>query len=133
MKFSHRLTLAAALAGADTGDPALYEAETTARADLVALRDRIAVRGVDDLGRRASEVTLHLVDGTVLREAHDMDRPNGDLDDQGAKLEAKFRALATPVLGAAASEEVIAWVASMEEQADVSALATLCRGDPESG
>ena len=128
MKFSHRLTLAAALAGTDTGDPALYEADATRRADLVALRDKVAVRGVDDIGRRAGEVTLHLVDGTVLRESRDMDRPNPDLDDQETKLEAKFRALAAPVVGAGAADDIVALVADLERLDDMRALAALCRG-----
>ncbi len=127
MKFSHRLTTAAALAGADTGDPALYDVETTRRADLVALRDKVAVRGEPGLARRAAEVTVHLEDGTVLREARDMDLPNPDLDDQGVKLEAKFRALATPVLGPAAAQEVVALVAALERLDDVSILADRCR------
>src|SRR3546814_9138541 len=99
IKFSLRFTIALALAGEETGSLDVYSAEMAGRQDLVALRDRIRVQADEALGRNEAEVIVHQTDGTVLRERADLGLPNPDLADQWRRLEAKFRALAVPLVG----------------------------------
>jgi 2-methylcitrate dehydratase PrpD len=127
VKFSHRFTTALALAGEETGSLDVYSEDMAHRADLVALRDKIAVTGHDDYGPNVTDITVHQSDGTVIRETRDMAIPNKDVDVQWEKLETKFRALARPLIGAENTDRVVAIVRDLEKQDDLTALADACK------
>jgi 2-methylcitrate dehydratase PrpD len=115
-----------ALTGEPTGDPALYDEKTASRPDLVALRGKVTVGGDDSVGPNETHLTVHLSDGTVIREQRDMAIPNTDLKDQWNKLESKFRALATPLIGEANTERAIAIVAELETRDGIQELLDAC-------
>jgi len=124
-KFSLRFTAALALAGAPTGDPALYSAATAARADLVALRDRVTVAWREDMPETAARVVIAFADGRRDVAEADVGTPPADLQAEEDALRAKFQALAAPVLGARAGALAAALLAieDAEEVAPLLALA----------
>ncbi|HLK25276.1 MAG TPA: hypothetical protein VKT30_11515, partial [Caulobacteraceae bacterium] len=125
-KFSLRMTTALALSGEDTFDDGLYTDETARRPDLVALRERV---GVDPTQTgRGCIVTLQLKDGRTLSRTGDVSQPMRDLAAQQAKIERKFRHLATPALGEARAEQAAGLVRDLERQSDVRQLMALVRG-----
>jgi hypothetical protein len=72
-------------------------------------------------------VTVRLKDGRELSRTGDVSQPLRDLAAQQAKLERKFRHLATPALGKAGCEQAIALTRTLEQQADLTALIAICR------
>ncbi len=90
------------------------------------LRARMEVVGDDALGRGTSEVIVYMDDGVVYREFDNRSVPDADLDEQGRRLETKFKALAAPVIGAGRASEVVERVADLESLDDVNSLTALC-------
>jgi 2-methylcitrate dehydratase PrpD len=97
-KFSLRAVTAMALLGDDTADPASYSDRRMADPDLVALRNRVRVNAAQT-GPVAGAVRLRTADGRSLAASADTSIPAADLERQGKRLTAKFRALADPVVG----------------------------------
>ena len=124
-KFSLRMTTALALTGEDTFQEALFSDATACRPDLVALRDKVTIDPTQ-VGR-GCVVTVLLKDGRTLSRTGDVSQPLRDLDAQQAKLERKFRHLATPALGPDGAAEVIDLCRSLERQPNVQRLIELCR------
>ncbi len=121
-KFSLRFTSALALGHGDTSELAFTD-ERTADPLLVSLRDRVQVEG--DAVAGGTQVTVTLTDGRVLREAVDVNTPATDLELQWERLAAKFRGLATPVIGAAATGALVDAVRGLEELPSMDALVRL--------
>jgi len=121
-KFSLRFTSALALGHGDTSELAFTD-ERTADPLLVSLRDRVQVEG--DAVAGGTQVTVTLTDGRVLREAVDVNIPATDLELQWERLAAKFRGLATPVIGAAATAALVDAVRGLEELPSMDALVRL--------
>ncbi|MCP1198280.1 MmgE/PrpD family protein [Notoacmeibacter sp. MSK16QG-6] len=71
-KFSYRLTAAMALAGIDTAALDVYNDETCARADLVALRDRVTVIPDDALSDTEAHLTVTMKAGEQQTAHHDI-------------------------------------------------------------
>ena len=88
-----------ALAGRDTSNDGVYTDALTREPELVALRDKVAVETRHHDHHSAAEVVVKLRDGRELSETTDVGIPMTDLDAQWAKLESKFRALVSPILG----------------------------------
>ena len=67
------------------------------------MRDKVTVELANDWPQHSlkSEVIVETTDGRRLQAAYDAGIPETDLAAQGARLDAKFDTLATPVLGAA--------------------------------
>lgn len=105
VKFSLRHTAALALAGADTAAIATFADDRVGDPTLVALRDRVDVVA-DRADAGPTPVEVHLRDGRVLRAAHDVAVPEGDLALQGRRLAEKFTSLAAPVVGDDACREL---------------------------
>ncbi len=124
-KFSLRMTTALALSGEDTFQEQLFSDAIARRADLVALRERVTIDPTQT--GRGCVVTVQLNDGRELSRTGDVSQPLRDLAAQQAKLERKFRHLATPALGAPGVEEAIALVRALETQPDLGRLAALLR------
>lgn len=90
-KFSFRMTAAMALAGVETAALDSYTAETCARPDLVALRDRIEVHG--DAALSDTEVRIFLrIAGSCYESSADV-LALSDPAEIGRRLREKFDAL----------------------------------------
>jgi 2-methylcitrate dehydratase PrpD len=126
VKFSLRHTAALSLSDAPTGDMNLYSVETATDPDYVALRRKVAVSGDPNLTRNGSEIIVHQTDGTVIREVADLTIPSSDYGDTWSRLQDKFCAVATPVVGDAKMETILRMVGDLENQGDLSALMAAC-------
>jgi 2-methylcitrate dehydratase PrpD len=126
-KFSLRMTTALALTGEDTFQEALFTDATARRPDLIALRERVTVDPTQ-VGRGCA-VTVRLRDGRTLSRTGDVSQPLRDLAAQQAKLERKFRHLATAALGAAGASEVTELCGALDRLPDLTRLITLIRCD----
>jgi len=91
-KFSYRLTSAMMLSGVETGALDAYTDELCARADLVALRDKVRVETDESLADTEAHVAVTMANGEVLRDHVDLDAPV-PLAEQEAKVRAKAAAL----------------------------------------
>jgi 2-methylcitrate dehydratase PrpD len=123
-KFSLRMTTAMALAGEDTFDEALYSDATAARADLVALRQRISVEPTAQ--GSGSTVDVRLKDGRTVSRTVDVAIPVRDLAAQQEKLERKFRHLTRGALGDERAERVIGLCRNLEREPDLGDLLAAC-------
>lgn len=99
-KFSLRLTLAMALAGRDTSGIATFSDATCSDPELLRLRDMVSIVFDESYPEAKADVSIATADGQRFNASHDAGIPDTDLANQGAKLAAKFDALAGPVLGA---------------------------------
>jgi 2-methylcitrate dehydratase PrpD len=126
-KFSLRFVSAMALDGRNTSDISSYNDALCSDRDLVALRDRIRIVGDGELVRGTSEAIVSMQDGVVYREFGNVSIPSSDLDEQGRRLEAKFLALAKPVIGDARAHELIERVRRLDELEGVEELLLLTR------
>src|SRR5207245_10944165 len=106
-KLSRRAATAMALRGDDTADPATFTDVRMADPGLVRLRDRVAIVPVAGTGATRTTVTVDTDRGRLVAEA-DTGVPAVDMRVQRERLEAKFLALATPVLGRARAEALAA-------------------------
>jgi 2-methylcitrate dehydratase PrpD len=127
-KFSLRQTVAMALSGIDTARLDTYSAATATDPALVALREKVALDFQDDWPQAAAEIEVALGDGRVLRASHDAGIPCADIAGQGARLAAKFDALAGPVVGPARARELREMISGLDRLADAGALARLAAG-----
>jgi 2-methylcitrate dehydratase PrpD len=124
-KFSLRLTTAMALAGVETGALASYSEAVAADPRLVALRDKVEIDFIPCGRHTLADLQLTLTDGSVLHAQHDSGVPAADVALQGRRIEAKFLALAEPILGARAGD-LAAQVASLDTLSDVRGTMALC-------
>ena len=125
-KFSLRMTTALALCGEDTFEEQLFSDATARRPDLVALRERVSIDPTQT--GRGCVVTVRLKDGRTVSRTGDVSQPLRDLAAQQAKLERKFRHLATAALGEAGADQAIALCRTLETQPNLGRLAALLRG-----
>lgn len=103
-KFSYRLTAAMVFCGLDTGALGSYTDAACARADLVALRDRVRVATDDTLPDTAAQVAVLLKQGRELHAAHDL-----DAELPLAVQQARLRGKASALVGAPAADRL--WTA----------------------
>lgn len=127
-KFSLTHNVALGLLGEADGALTLYEDARMSDARPKALRQRVAVSGVDDHGPFAASLVIHQSNGVVIRENHDVETPDRDLGRQWSKIEGKFRTLAEPVLGAARADEVVALCRGFDDADSVRPLMAAVRG-----
>jgi 2-methylcitrate dehydratase PrpD len=129
-KFSVYHACAAGLTFGRAGEAEFSDA-TVARADMIALRNRITARADATVDETAADVTVICTDGRTLRAfvphaIGSRERPMSDAD-----LARKFHALVDPVLGAARAERLIEQCAVVAGASDLRALAALARpGEP---
>jgi 2-methylcitrate dehydratase PrpD len=124
-KFSLRLTTAMALADVETGALASYSEAVAADPRLVALRDKVEIDFIPRGRHTLADLQLTLTDGSVLHAQHDSGVPAADVALQGRRIDAKFLALAEPVLGARA-RDLAAQVASLDTLSDIRGTMALC-------
>ena len=125
-KFSLRMTCAMALSGVDTSDLATFTDEKVQEPELQELTQKVSVVGDQAYERATGEVVIHLKDGVVLREKGDVSVPATDLDAQWSKLETKFRAISTPVIGAENAGRLVEAVAAIERADNLDGVMRLC-------
>ena len=126
-KFSLRATVAMALLGDDTADPAAYTDDRMGAPDLVDIRDRVLVVPDGPLPATAATVRVRTTDGRTVERGWDTGVPDTDLDLQGQRLGAKFRALAVPVIGDDRAAEVLDMVERLSELKAVADLTAACQ------
>jgi 2-methylcitrate dehydratase PrpD len=104
-KFSLRGTQALTAHGYDTAAVETFEDGPITQPGVQAFLERVRVDTDVSLGTMCTTVVVTTASGTFSGAA-DVGRPDDDLDRQGRKLRAKFTALARPVLGAGAADEL---------------------------
>ncbi|MGH7805887.1 MAG: MmgE/PrpD family protein, partial [Candidatus Binatia bacterium] len=104
-KFSLRATTALALLGEDTAALATYSDAKMREPALVRLRDRVIVETDRDLAPTQARVRI-AASGRRLEETADSGIPAADLAAQRVRLDEKFHALASPVIGNANAREL---------------------------
>lgn len=119
-KFSLRATAAMALLGDDTADIHAFTDQRMRDANLVRLRDLVEVAGDSSL-REAEARVVVIADKRRTRE-FDAGVPNRDLEDQWRRLEAKFHALAGPVVGERRAADLAGAIRRLDELETVAEL-----------
>jgi 2-methylcitrate dehydratase PrpD len=113
-KFSLRFTAALALARGQAGEDQFTDAATR-QPDLVAIRDRVSVVTQEGDWERGTLVSVQARDGRSFSRQVNLNIPTDDLDGQWQRLEAKFRSLASPVVGQSASSELASAIRAFGE------------------
>ena len=116
-KFSLAHNVALGLLDKADGSLALYQDETFEVEGVADLRKKAVVRGNPDFASFYAELQVTQKDGKVIKQEFDIGKPMRDLNEQQAKLEKKFRALATPLVGADKVDSMVAAIAGLESQA----------------
>ena len=79
---------------------------------------------------RGTGVTVTTRDGRSFSEQVNLNIPASDLGMQWERLEAKFRSLAGPVVGASATDSLVRSVAAFEQETSVRQLITVAANAP---
>ena len=124
-KFSLRATVAMALCGDDTADPASFTDERMRDPALVSVRDRVEVVPSEEVAGSQARVEIQLGGAWRNGETVDVGRPAEDVDKQWSRITEKFIRLAAPVLGEDAAWRLHDRVDSLPDLADVAEIATL--------
>jgi 2-methylcitrate dehydratase PrpD len=125
-KFSLRLTTAMALAGVDTGGLGSYSEATAAEPTLIALRDKVEFDFAPGRSSTVADMEVELTDGRRVAAHYDSGVPASDIAQQGRRVEEKFLALATPILGSEDAETLAAEVGRLEALPDLRGVMRLC-------
>lgn len=123
VKFSLRHTAAFALTGEDTASIDSYSDANAQLPKLVALRRKVTV--TDDGGPSTlATARIKLHDGQTLERSFDVGVPATDVAAQGLKIDAKFRALAVPLLGEATAAALLTDLHNLENLGNAGQLMT---------
>jgi len=128
-KFSLRAVAAFALLDIDTS--ALESWARVTDSEVAAALERVRVELVPGMGLSESEVTVRLRDGTELRRVEDAGIPMRDKAAQSARVSAKFKAIAGPILGESRCVRLLALLDGVARQPDLRPLLAACAGVPE--
>ncbi|WP_375261490.1 MmgE/PrpD family protein [Palleronia sp.] len=115
-KFSYRLTAAMSLAGLDTAALDVYTDATCARANLIALRDRVTVIADEMVSDTASKVRVTSA-GQVHEAEHDVLK-----DSDPDVIEPRLREKSATLLGRDVSATVWQEICTIDGHGDVAAL-----------
>jgi len=104
-----------------------FSDDVVARADVVALRDRVHAQADDGIDEAAADITITMKDGRrhhvlVEHAIGSLERPMSDGD-----LADKFHGLVDPILGASRADELIAQCAALAGARDLRTLAAATR------
>lgn len=127
-KFSLRLTTAMGLAGVDTSRLSTYSERTTTDPVLIGLRDKVSLDFRRGISNTFTAIEISLRDGSRFSAEHDAGVPATDAARQGRRLEAKFAALADPVLGTERTAGLIDHIARFDQLSDVRGVMALAAG-----
>jgi 2-methylcitrate dehydratase PrpD len=124
-KFSLRQTTAFALAGVDTARLDTFSESQIASPIVTALHKKTVVELVPNRPHTLAEMVITTTDGCRFSASHDAGIPTPSIDEQGRKLEAKFLALVTPVLGPDRAKQILSAVWRLDQLSSVSELTRL--------
>jgi len=119
LKFSVAHLCAMRLAGIETGGLEAYSDAAAADSGLRAMARKIKVLTMEGLQTAETDVHAALSDGRKLSCHVDMGVAEPDLHKQAARVETKFNALASPVVGALQAECLLKALLNIEEASDV--------------
>lgn len=119
-KFSLAHNISLGLLDKADGSLELYQDETFEVPGVADLRKKVVVHGSAEIDKFYAKLTVTQKDGKVLRQDFDIGQPMRDLAEQEAKLAKKFRALANPLVGEGDAEAIVAAIAGLEDQANMS-------------
>ena len=124
VKFSIRHLTGMALDGIDTAALQTYSDVSARDARYTSARERIRIetRIAPPEERHGAIVALKLKDGRTLQAEANVGIPATDLTDQQAKLVAKFRALADPVIGRDRAQSAEAMLLKLDALPDIKGL-----------
>lgn len=105
-KFSMRACLALAACGYDTADPATFGPAPLADPRVRQFSARISCATSHEIPSGAGLIELRLLDGSNIRGYADPSSAAYGVDEQRARVEAKFGALAGPFAGEAAASDL---------------------------
>lgn len=125
MKFSVRTVAALAMMGRDTSRLSSFSDQEAADADVAATREKIDVSLSNIRPITRTQVRLQLNDGRTVEVEHDSGLPETDLAVQKGRLERKFTALASEVLGADQAARLLAAVNALESATDIGSVMRL--------
>jgi len=125
-KFSLRHTCAMALAGVDTAALGNYSDAGANDPALVALRGKVGAEFQTGWTNTVTAVEIRLLDGRTVSATYDAGLAAADVAEQGCRLDAKFRALAGPLLGGDRTGRVASLVGRLDELPDIATLAEAC-------
>ena len=128
-KFSLRFTAALALADGRAGEDA-FSVESVHDPRLTGIRDRVSVVPQEGDWERGTLVSIKTTDGRQFSEQVNLNIPTNDVGRQWGRLELKFRGLASPVVGAAKADSVVAAVSAFETESSVERLMGLTANVP---
>ena len=127
-KFSLRATVAMALCGDDTADPASFTDERMRNPDLISVRDRIVVVPSEEVIGTQARVEIDLGGTHPFVETVDVGRPASDVAKQWSRITEKFVRLASPVLAEDGAWHLHERVDALPHVADVAEIAKLAAG-----
>ena len=119
-KFSLAHNVALGLLDKADGSLELYMDDSFEVPGVAELRKKAVVHGKPEFESFYAELAIHQKDGKVIRQDFDIGKPMRDLSEQEAKLAKKFRALATPLVGQTEADGLVAAIAGLENQANMS-------------
>lgn len=124
VKFSIRHLTGMALDGADTAALGTYSDASARDARYAGARERIRIepRIAGPEERHGAAIALKLKDGRTLTAEANVGIPATDLGAQEAKLVAKFRALADPVIGRDRAQSAQAMLLTLDRLPDLKGL-----------
>jgi 2-methylcitrate dehydratase PrpD len=127
-KFSLRMVSAMSLAGFDTAATENFSDAVVNRPEVRSLFDRVVVELDERPIAFSSDVSVVTASGATFRASA---RP-ADLvgDERRSALEAKFDALARPVIGARSSSDLLASIKAVDHCTDVASITALARPQP---
>lgn len=127
-KFSLRHTAAMALTGRPTGDAEIYTDAMARDKDLIALRKKMRVEGVEPAAALWSAVEAETREGQNLSHEADTGVPALDLTVQGEALREKFLALTAKRIGLERAEALATLAGGIEEAPQIRTLMEAVRG-----
>ncbi len=116
IKFSLRHLSGMALDGADTAALGTYSDENANNPRYKDMRRRIRLDTAPDKSRprHGASVSIELKDGRTVKADYNVGVPSTDIAAQAEKLEAKFHALAEPVIGRARTKTALGLINRFE-------------------
>ena len=128
-KFSLRFAVAMALHGIDTARIESFNDDIVKDPALIETRDKAHVVAFDEPAAD-TRVTITTTDGRAVSLDVNVAIPERDLGLQWRKLEAKFRSLVDPVMGADTAKQLVEWCRDLENREDLGELWGLLRSKP---
>lgn len=117
-KFSLRFTAALAFVDGETSDAAFTD-DRVHQPRLTEVRDRVTITPQEGDWERGTGVTLRTTDGRTFSDHVNLNIPASDVSLQRERLEAKFRGLASPVIGSTAAETIVREVEEFDHRPSV--------------